>query len=205
MHANVVAVPQFAPSRVRQVAALVAGLALAFFSSGGALRGDRWAFSRAELQRAGAGTDHVRSDVDVDAAIEQARHTVAPVPGDAGTLEVSTGDYRLTFRGSGFTYRPATAAGSLTIGTQSLARGGQRIAFDVGRWTATGDMAGRDLAPAVREQVTARSGAVEWDVILASRPAGYGDLALRAGVDGVVGEPEVVAGGRTLRLRLVDG
>ncbi len=86
-----------------------------------------------------------------------------------------------------------------------MARGGQRIGFDVGRWTATGDVARRDLAPAVREQVTARSGAVEWDVVLASRPAGHGDLVLRAGVDGVVGEPKVMAGGRTLRLSLVGG
>lgn len=205
MHAHVVAVPHLAPSRGRQVTALVAVLALAFFSLAGALRVDRWAFSRPELQRAVAGTDHVSSGVDVDAVIEQARHTAVPVRGDSGTLEVSAGDYRLTFRGSGFTYRPATAAGSLTIGTQSLARGGQRIGFDVGRWTATGHMAGRDLAPAVREQVTTRDGAMEWDVVLASRPAGHGNLVLRAGVDGVVGEPKVVAGGRTLRLRLVGG
>lgn len=205
MYANVVVVPRLALSRVQQFGALVAVLALVFYSSGGALRVDRWTFSRPELPRTVAGTDHVGAGVDVDAVIEHARHTVAPVPGDAGTLEVSTGDYRLTFQGSGFTYRPATAAASLTIGTQSLTRGGQHIGSDVGAWTATGDMAARDLAPAVREQVTARSGAVEWDVVLASRPAGHGDLVVRAGVDGVVGEPEVLAGGRTLRLTLVDG
>jgi hypothetical protein len=205
MYANVVAVPRLEPSRVRQVTALVAVLAVAFCSSGGALRVGRWALSRPALPRAVAGTDHVGSGVDVDAVIDQARRTVAPDPGHAGTLEVSNGDYRLTFQGSGFTYRPAAAAGSLTIGTQSLARGGQRIGLDVGRWTATGDRAGRDLAPGVREQVTARSGAMEWDVVLASRPAGHGDLVLRAGVDGVVGEPTVVAGGRSLQLRLVDG
>jgi hypothetical protein len=205
MYAHVMAVPRLAPSRVRQVVALVAVLAVAFFSLGGALRVDRWAFSRPTLPRAAAATGHVGSGVDVDAVIEHARHTVTPVPGGAATLEVSTGDYQLTFQGSGFTYRPAPTAASLTIGTESLARGGQRIGFDVGRWTANGDMAGRDLAPAVREQVTARSDAVEWDVVLASRPAGHGDLVLRAGVDGVVGAPEVVAGGRTLRLRLVNG
>ena len=66
-------------------------------------------------------------------------------------------------------------------------------------------MAARDLTSAVREQVTARDGAVEWDVVLASQPAGHGDLVLRAGIDGVVGEPEIMAGGRTLRLKLVGG
>jgi hypothetical protein len=206
MYAHAVAVPHWTPSR-RQVVALVVVLALAVFSSG-ALRVERWAFSRPELQHAVTGAAHVGSGVDADAIMERARHTVAPVRGDAGTLEVSNGDYRLTFHGSGFTYRPATAAttaGSLTIGTQSLTRGGQRVGFDVGPWNATGDVARRDLAPPVREQVTARSGAVEWDVVLASRPAGHGDLVLRAGVDGVVGEPEVGAGGRTLRLRLGNG
>jgi hypothetical protein len=205
MDAHAAAVPHWAPNRAWQVTALVAVLALLFFSSRSALRVDRWAFSRPELQRVVAGTDHVGSGVDVDAVINQARHTVAPVAGDAGTLEVGTGDYRLTFQRSGFTYRPATAGGSLTIGTQSLARGAQLIGFHVGRWTATGDVAQRDLAPTVREKVTARNGAAEWDVVLASRPAGRGDLVLRAGVDGVVGEPEFVAGGQTLRLTLADG
>jgi hypothetical protein len=57
----------------------------------------------------------------------------------------------------------------------------------------------------VREQVTARSGDVEWDVVLAAEPAGSGDLVVRADVDGVAGEPEVLAGGHQLRLTLTGG
>ncbi len=205
MYAQVLSVPHAAARRVRQLVAVVAVVAVAFFSSSAALRVGRWAFSRPDLPRAAAGADRVASGVDADAVIEQARRTVAPVPGDAGTLDVSTGNYQLTFRDSGFTYRPLRSTAALTIGTQTLTRGGQRIGLDVGRWTASGDRAGRDLAPAVREQVTARSGAMEWDVVLASQPAGHGDLAVSAVVAGVAGEPEVGTGARTLRLRLVDG
>src|SRR4051794_18947967 len=180
-----------APGRARQAAVLVAVLALLLFGGGGVFRAvgrsDGWGPSRPELPRAVA--NHAGSGIDAGAVIEQARHTVTPVRGDAGTLEVNGGNYRSTFQNSGFTYHPAAAAGSLAIGTESLVRGGQRIGVDAGRWTARGDMAGRDLAPAVREQVTARSGAVEWDVVLAAEPAGQGDLVLRAGIDGVVGKP----------------
>ena len=121
-----------AVSRVHQVAALVAVLALAFYSSGARSdrpmgvqstrvtsrrcrhRSRRLGHRRGRRHR--AGSSHRRAG-----------------PGDAGTLEVSTGDYRLTFQTSGFTYRPAAAAGSLTIGTESLVRGGQRIGLDLGR------------------------------------------------------------------------
>jgi hypothetical protein len=148
---------------------------------------------------------HVGSGIDVDEVIEQARHTVVPERDGAGRLEVSNGDYRATFEDSGFTYRPTGATGSLAIETESLVRGGQLIGLDAGRWTATGRVARRPLAPAVREQVTARRGNVEWDVVLAAEPAGSGDLVVRAGVDGAVGPPAVLAGGHHLRLTITGG
>jgi hypothetical protein len=175
--------------------ALVALLAMV---QSGAFRAHLW-------QSAGTAAAPTHPSVDVDAVIQQARHTIAPVHGEAGTFEVRSGDYHLTLDSAGFTYHPAATAGSLAIGTEAVTRGGHDNALDAGRWTAQADVAARPLAPAVSEQVTARSGEVEWDVVLASEPAGHGALAVRAAVDGVAGTPQALADGHTLRLTLTDG
>jgi hypothetical protein len=68
-------------------------------------------------------------------------------------------------------------------------RRGRELTFDHGPWRSSANVASRMLSPGISEQVTAHTGAVEWDVVLDAAPAGRGDLVLDAEVTGTTGPP----------------
>jgi hypothetical protein len=141
--------------------------------------------------------------VDVDAVAERARYAIEPVPGPTGALEVVGDSYRAGFDRAGFTYTPTRGAEPLALSLTDVARGGRDIPLGRQAWTADGNVARRPVADGVREQVTARKGEVEWDVVLAERPAGRGDLFVGADLAGVAGAPTRAGAG--WELRLTDG
>ena len=57
----------------------------------------------------------------------------------------------------------------------------------------------------MREQVTSSAGALEWDVVLTSPPAGTGPLTVSADLSGVVGTPTRVDGNTAWQLNLAGG
>jgi hypothetical protein len=145
--------------------------------------------------------------VDAASVVERSRHAITAVPGTAGAFRVTGDGYRAGFEAGGFTYAPADAPTALTVSLDGIARGGREIALSTGPWTARENVAQRAAAAGIRERVTARAGEVEWDVVLADRPAGTGDLAVRGRLAGVVdaAEPAVASGGRQFELALDGG
>jgi hypothetical protein len=140
------------------------------------------------------------SPVDVDAVAERARYAIEPVSGRTGALQVVGDSYRAGFDRAGFTYTPTGGAEPFALSLTDVARGGRDIALGPHAWTADGNVASRPVADGIREQVTARKGEVEWDLVLAERPAGRGDLFVGASLAGVVGAPTRAGAGWELRL-----
>jgi hypothetical protein len=113
--------------------------------------------------------------------------------------------YASAFDERGFAYRPSRDAGPLArISTTSLTRGGRALPIEPGAWTGEGSVASRALRDGVDERVTVSSTGIEWDVVLAERPAGTGDLTVRARLSGVAGTVRR-PGGDSIGLRLADG
>jgi hypothetical protein len=142
--------------------------------------------------------------VDADTVAERARYAIEPVPGRTGDLQVVGDSYRAGFDRAGFTYTPTRGAEPLALSLSDLARGDRAIPLERQAWTGDANVARRPVADGVSEQVTARTGEVEWDLVLAERPAGRGDLFVGADLAGVVGAPTRTGKGGW-ELRLTDG
>jgi hypothetical protein len=112
--------------------------------------------------------------IDVDGLADRLAHTIR----STGTGTLSTGDaaYRASFDATGFTLAPTGERGSLHLALD---------APTAKRWTSTGNVASRIAGDGLTERVTATRGAVEWDVVLAHRPATRGDLVLRSAIEGL--------------------
>ena len=142
---------------------------------------------------------------DVDAAVEEARHAVRPVPDGSAALELLDPSYRATFDSAGVTYTADGSAASLGIELDLVKRGGQVVTVDVGSWDAESNVAARALGRGLRERVTGRRGEIEWDVVLTAPLSGTGDLVVEARLTGTVGEPRRVEDGAAWQLELTDG
>jgi hypothetical protein len=188
------AVPAVAPVRVRGAALAAAVLLLAVAIQG-------WppqVLDRSSPAPAPAPAIDRASAIDrapaigVEAPVEQARHGFEPVPGRPGTLRVGDTAYRAVLDGAGVQYRPAGSSGALGISVSSVVRGSEAAVLEQGPWAATSvrNRASRPLAAGVTEQVSARTGEVQWDVVLDRAPAGRGDLVVSAGLTGVTGAVE---------------
>jgi hypothetical protein len=144
---------------------------------------------------------------DVGAVVERLRHSVAPVPGRPATLGARDDAYDVTFDGDGLRLAPSGAGDQLRVGLVVAARGAQDLAVRPGSWRGDGPVASRPAGTGLVEQVTAREGEVEWDVVLDREPAGSGDLQLDATLRGVMdGRPAgggwhlALDGGSSVRL-----
>jgi hypothetical protein len=138
-----------------------------------------------------------RPEIDAASVVERATHVASPVAGHPGAIEVRDPSYVSRFDASGFRYAPTGATGSVGLSLTSLARGGHALPLDVGAWSGTENVVERPASAGVTERVTARTGEVEWDVVLASPPAGRGDLVVDARLDGFAGPP--------VRVQTADG
>ncbi len=137
-----------------------------------------------------------------DEVVERIRHRVTPA--SAGGLGASDDAYRAAFDDAGFSLASPDARGDgLTVSLDSLHRGDRAVGLDPGGWQGDENVARRDAAPGVTEQVTARDGELEWDVVLDRPLPGGGDLRVEATVDGALGDPQRSA--HELRFRLADG
>lgn len=117
---------------------------------------------------------------------------VLRVPGTPGTLEVVDPSFRTVFDASGVHYLAAHATEPLSISLSAVRRGEQAVELQRDAWRGAGSVAERYVARDVVERVTAASGRIEWDVVLAAPPSGAGDLAITARLDGAAGAPLVV-------------
>jgi hypothetical protein len=81
------------------------------------------------------------------------------------------------------------------------------VALNREQWTGRGSVADRKIGRGIVERVTAAKGSIEWDVVLAHQPAGTGDLAITAAMQGLAGAAAqtTVAGQPSLRLTLAGG
>ncbi len=145
----------------------------------------------------GSAADQARRDgLDLDAVTEAMRHRI--VAGPTGVLATEDARYRAEFDAGGFRVGPAAdgADGAgMRLSTTAIERGTTPAELAPGAWRADGNVATRSMAPAVTERVTALDGAVEWDVVLDSEPAGRGDLRVTARASGVTGAPTREADG----------
>jgi hypothetical protein len=117
---------------------------------------------------------------------------VLRVPGTPGTLEVVDPSFRTEFDGRGVHYLAAHATQPLSLELSSVARGAHAVDLRRDAWHGAGSVAERNVARDVVERVTASSGRIEWDVVLAAPLPGTGDLAITARLDGITGAPLVV-------------
>src|SRR4051812_39980133 len=114
--------------------------------------------------------------------------TMQPIAAGAGQFQARGMHYAATFDASGLRYLATGADQALGIAATSVVRGGRSIgAHSATGWRADGAVIERPLAPSVTERVTARSGEVEWDVVVGSRPAGDGPLRISAALRGTEG------------------
>jgi hypothetical protein len=139
--------------------------------------------------RTGDAAARAREDgVDVAGVMESVSHRM--VAGPAGVLVSEEAGYRATFDDQGFVLAPEAADGGLRITTTGVARGLAALDISPAAWRGDANVAERALTPDIAERVTATSGQVEWDVVLAERPAGAGDLRIDARVSGAASAPE---------------
>ena len=143
----------------------------------------------------------------IDAADVVARvsHRVVPDSQRPAELVVSDDAYRARFDERGFSVGPPDDTGRpLTVTLRDVVRGEWSVGDGPRRgWGGDENVARRTVAPGIVEQVSAREGEVEWDVVLDRPPAGRGDLRVRADVAGAVGRP--TESDRELRFALDDG
>jgi hypothetical protein len=196
-----------ASSPIRRLAGLVAVVALAGFLVGEqvALSAFRLDVSGMNVHRPAAttappvrlgGDDAARlaeaDGIDVQQVIENIRHHVVPDATRPGTLTVQDDVYRATFDGRGFQVGGPGAEPWFALSLTAVTRGGQALPPDVGPWAADANVASRSVAAGATEQVTARQGELEWDVVLSSPPPGSGAVRVEATVQG--GRPRLVGG-----------
>ncbi len=145
--------------------------------------------------------------VDAETAAEVALHAPVPVPGRPGTLRVQAPDYTAGFDPVGLSFAPTGVSDPVRIDLASIERGDQAFVLDRHDWEASVHGASRAVHDGMREQVATRAGEVEWDVVLAARPSGRGDLVVRAGLTGLTGAPvqERVGGRPSWRLDAAGG
>ena len=153
----------------------------------------------------GGTTATARSGFDPAEVMERVRHRVVPDPDRPASLVVSDDAYRARFDDGGFAVgMPGNADEGLRVTLREVVRQGWTAGTPPGgAWGQDENVARRAVAPGVGEQVTARDGELEWDVVLDRAPAGHGDLQVRADVAGAVGDP--VRSGRELRFTVADG
>jgi hypothetical protein len=99
--------------------------------------------------------------IDVNAIVDTMRHRVTPSPDHSNTLIAHDNAYRAEFDDRGFAFATGHGA-SLSV---SLVGEGP------GRWTGAKNTAERVRGDGLTERVTARAGEIEWDLVLARRPA----------------------------------
>ena len=146
--------------------------------------------------------------VDADAARETVSHHVAVDPAHRSTLVASDAAYRASFNRAGFTIAGSDTRAKVTWSFREVVRGGQRHVARSGQWRGVGNVARRSVAAGMTEEVTVRSGDVEWDLVLASAPPGSGALTVTADLAGLHGRAArdsggwrlPVSGGASLRL-----
>ena len=117
------------------------------------------------------------------------------------------GAYRAVFDKAGFSYGPTNSENSLSISLSGVERQGGALPLAPRAWRGEANAAVREVGPAISERVTAREGAVEWDLVLARPPVGRGPLTVTGHLDGIRGAAErtSTAAGRALRFTLADG
>ncbi len=129
--------------------------------------------------------------LDVDAVVNRVRHALVADPVHAGVLTAADDTYRATFDHSGFSVRSAAGtASALGVALVQAGRGRHIEATSNDPWSGHGNVASRPVGNDMVERVTASNGTVEWDVVLARRPAGEGALAIDATLRGLRGAPE---------------
>ena len=135
-----------------------------------------------------------RAGIDVDGVIDKVRHRVTPAADGSPVLEAQDPDYRARFDAAGFHLSLADDV-DFGLALTGVRRGGPALAGTPGAWRADANVARRDVGVGIIEQVTARAGEVEWDVVLASPPAGAGDLRVEAELRGLHAAAQREAGG----------
>jgi hypothetical protein len=140
--------------------------------------------------------------IDLDGVMEQVEHHVVAAADRPGTLVVEDSHYRAAFTSGGFELSLAGGA-ALAVSLRSAARGDDRVAVPSGRWQPNRNTASR-AAGGLTERVTARSGEVEWDVVLDAAPAGSGPVRVWADVSGVAASSDGPDGSGQ-RLELAGG
>jgi hypothetical protein len=144
----------------------------------------------------------VEPPFDTEAVVEREAHSARPVAGTPGRLAVEDPSYRASFDRAGFTYAPTHGASALRVSLTQVERGQRALVAGVSSWQADANVSRRQVGTGLQEEVTARKGAVEWDLVLAGEPAGRGDLVVRARLSGV---RQATVEGTATRLELVDG
>jgi hypothetical protein len=134
-----------------------------------------------------------RDGVDVDRVVDTVRHRM--VAGPSGVLVSEDERYRAVFDADGFEVGLGNGGEGLRISTTAVARDSTPTGAVTGPWRGEANVAVRSLGPGLSERVTATAGQLEWDVVLASRPAGHGALHIDARVTGASGAPGRSNGG----------
>ena len=119
-----------------------------------------------------------RAGIDLDDVVDTVAHRITPVPGQAGVLESVDDRYRATFDRSGF------ALDDFAVSLSGVRRGDAPLPLSLGPWRGDANVASRSVSTGVTEQVTARAGEVEWDVVFDRPLSGSGDLVVDARVTG---------------------
>ncbi len=137
--------------------------------------------------------------------VERVSHRVASDPDRTASLVASDDAYRARFDRAGFALGlPGDTGEGLRVTLRDVSRQGWTAGHgSASAWDQAENVARRTVAPGVVEQVTARDGELEWDVVLDRPPPGRGDLRVRADVAGAVGRPTESHG--QLRFALADG
>ena len=134
--------------------------------------------------------------VDIDRAVEQVSHRVRSTP--AG-LAVDDPAYDASFGAAGF------AVDDVQVGLTAVRRGTSSLSLTPRAWHGQSNQAVRQVAGGVSERVTARTGELEWDVVLAAPPPGRGDLVVEARTRGVIAAEPLGTDERGWRLRRDGG
>lgn len=146
------------------------------------------------------GTGSTDPTFDTDRVVDQVSHAVTAVTGRPGAFTVPGAAYDATFDPTG------VAVGGLQLAVSDIARSGTTpLAVRPGVWSSDANTAQRALAAGVTERVTASTAGVEWDVLLADRPAGTGDLTVTATLDGLQPGTAPVRGDAAWMLTVAGG
>ena len=118
----------------------------------------------------------------IDAAnvVERVAHHIDADATRRGVLTATDAAYSVEFDPSGFALRPHGSAIASQWSLETIERGTSVVRVEPHAWTSTENVARRTATSYATESVTTRDGQVEWDLVLAHRPAGNGDLVVRS-------------------------